>query len=94
MAATTPRMISAKELRQSLAKILKQAAQGNLFTIVYRSRPLCTMGPIDGMRRARVDLENEPLYGAGALGRSTDGKAAADHDEMLYRPGSRRRKGS
>jgi antitoxin (DNA-binding transcriptional repressor) of toxin-antitoxin stability system len=92
MTTPTPKLISAKILRKNLAKILKQAAQGSLFTIVYRSRPLCRIGPVDASSRERVDLEKEPLYGAGPLGRSTDGKTAADHDELIYEAGSRHRK--
>ncbi len=36
-----------------------------------------------------TDLEREPLYRAKGLGRSKDGRSAADHDEILY--GIRRR---
>jgi hypothetical protein len=34
-------------------------------------------------------LEEDPLYRADALGRSSDGLTAADHDALLY--GSRRK---
>jgi len=30
------------------------------------------------------DLAGDPLYRAAALGRSTDGGTAADHDRLLY----------
>ena len=93
MTTPTPKLISAKILRQNLAKILKQAARGDNFTIVYRSRPLCQIGPIGALSRERVDLDKEPLYRAGPLGRSADGKTAADHDELIYGDGSRHRKG-
>ena len=33
----------------------------------------------------RRDVEKDPLYRAKPLGRSTDGRFAADHDSMLYR---------
>jgi len=30
------------------------------------------------------DLKDDPLYQAKPLGRSTDGRRAADHDSVLY----------
>jgi hypothetical protein len=40
--------------------------------------------PVEGDEQVPGELEDDPLYRAGALGASTDGKSAADHDAVLY----------
>ena len=54
-----------------------------------RSRPVCRIVPLDDAGVAPGRVEEDSLYGAGAVGESTDGLTAADHDEFLY--GSRGR---
>jgi hypothetical protein len=39
---------------------------------------------MDAAPGALGDLESDPLYHAKPLGRSTDGRRAADHDSLLY----------
>lgn len=51
----------------------------------------------EGVRRVRrgggeTALEEDPIYRALAVGRSSDGRAARDHDRVLYSaPGARKR---
>jgi hypothetical protein len=40
--------------------------------------------PIDELETPRVPLDADPLYRAAAVGRSTDGRAASEHDLVLY----------
>jgi hypothetical protein len=58
---------------------------GARFTVLYRSRPAFQVVPVDDAPGAGDDVENDPLYRAKPLGRSTDGRSAADHDSVLYR---------
>ena len=78
-------LISAKELRASLPRVVEQVRRGARFTVIYRSRPAFQLLPVEAAATAPKDLANDPLYHAKALGRSTDGHAAAEHDRLLYR---------
>ena len=77
-------VINAKTLRADLAKILEQVRKGQRFTVLYRSRPACQLIPVDVTMPVYDELEQDPLYRAEAVGRSTDGKTSADHDAVLY----------
>ena len=77
--------INAKRLRASLPEVVKRVRRGAQFTVLYRSRPAFKIVPVDPTHAASVSLADEPLYGAGPVGRSRDGRAAADHDTTLYR---------
>jgi prevent-host-death family protein len=79
-----PKVINAKTLRNDLAKIVEQVRKGDRFTVLYRSRPAFQILPVDGNAVDSGELEDDPLYEAEAVGRSTDGMAAADHDRILY----------
>jgi antitoxin (DNA-binding transcriptional repressor) of toxin-antitoxin stability system len=76
--------ISAKQLRADLAGVLERARNGEKFTVIYRSRPVCQIGPLGSDVREPGSLEDDPLYRAGPVGRSRDGRNASDHDEILY----------
>lgn len=76
--------INAKTLRTSLAQILERVRRGERFTVLYRSKPVCRIVPLDADELERGDLEDDPLYGAGPLVHSADGLTAADHDAVLY----------
>ena len=82
-------IINAKTLRTDLASILERVRKGERFTVVYRSHPVCRLVPIDVSEESQGALEDDPLYRAGALGRSSDGLSAAEHDAILY--GGRRK---
>jgi len=58
---------------------------GGRFTVLYRSRPAFQILPVDAPPETAGDLASDPLYHAQPLGRSTDGRSAADHDSLLYR---------
>jgi antitoxin (DNA-binding transcriptional repressor) of toxin-antitoxin stability system len=77
--------INAKELRASLPKLVERVRRGARFTVLYRSRRAFQIVPIDESETRPAPLEAEPLYRARPVGRSRDGKTAADHDATLYR---------
>jgi len=77
--------INTKELRASLPKLVAQVRKGARFTVIYRSRPAFRIVPVDATEEAFGRLETDPLFRAGAVGRSVDGRPAADHDPLLYR---------
>ncbi len=78
------KVINAKTLRNELAKIVERVRKGDRFTVLYRSRPAFQILPVDGTAVEPGQLEDDPLYEAEAVGRSTDGRTAADHDQDLY----------
>jgi len=78
-------LINAKELRASLPAVVERVRHGARFTVLYRSRPAFQVVPMDAAPASAGDLADDPLYRAAALGRSQDGRAAADHDALLYR---------
>lgn len=77
--------INTKELRASLPKLVAQVRKGARFTVIYRSRPAFRIVPVDATEEAFGTLETDPLFRAAAVGRSVDGRPAADHDALLYR---------
>ena len=78
-------LVNAKELRASLPAIVEKVRRGARFTVLYRSRPAFQVVPVDATPDTVGDLASDPLYHAKPLGRSTDGRSAADHDSLLYR---------
>jgi len=78
-------VINAKELRASLPEVVRKVQRGVRFTVLYRSRPAFQVIPVDAPSRSVGDVEDDPLYQAKPLGRSADGRSAADHDAFLYR---------
>jgi prevent-host-death family protein len=80
------RTITARDLRIDLPRIVKRVQKGERFTVVYRSRPAFRLVPVDDVaERGIAPLEDDPIYGAKALGRSEDGLTSQDHDAVLYR---------
>ncbi len=77
-------IINAKELRASLPKVVQKVRRGARFTVLYRSRPAFQVVPVDAAPGMDGDLEHDSLYRAKPVGRSTDGRQAADHDSLLY----------
>ncbi len=76
--------INARELRRDLARVVKQARMGQHFRVLYRSRVAFEIVPPGADAAISGDLEDDPLYGAAAVGASADGLAARDHDRELY----------
>lgn len=83
------KVINTRTLRTQLGQILGRVRKGERFTIAYRRRPVCQIVPLEERGFATKGLEDDPVYRAGPVGKSKDGKTAADHDEFLY--GVRRR---
>ena len=77
-------VINAKELRASLPEVVEKIRRGARFTVLYRSRPAFQLVPMDASASVKGDLAEDPLYRAKPLGRSRDGRSAADHDALLY----------
>jgi prevent-host-death family protein len=80
-------LINARDLRGALGEILERVRKGERFTVIYRSRPVCQIVPLDEQPLDQTDLDEDSLYGAQAIGYSKDGKTALDHDEILYGDG-------
>lgn len=78
--------INAKRLRASLPDVVERVRKGARFTVIYRSRPAFQIVPISHGEQPPVDLAHDPLYRARAVGRSRDGRTAAEHDAVLYKP--------
>jgi len=76
--------INAKLLRASLPRVVERVRKGTRFTVIYRSRPAFQIVPMDDDARGKVSLTDDPLYRAAPVGRSRDGRRAADHDPLLY----------
>ena len=79
-------VINAKELRASLPSVVKRVRGGERITVIYRSRPAFQIVPLESVRVSDSPLETDPLFRAEAVGRSRDGRPAAEHDALLYRP--------
>ena len=77
--------INAKRLRASLPDVVERVRKGTRFTVIYRSRPAFQIVPMEGTEHVNVPLTDDPLYRAAAVGRSRDGRSAAEHDAVLYR---------
>ena len=77
--------INAKQLRASLPELVERVRKGARFTVLYRSRPAFRIVPVTDEHAGReLSLEDDPLYRAAAVGRSTDGLTSGDHDRILY----------
>ena len=77
--------INAKQLRASLPDVVARVRKGARVTVIYRSTPAFQIVPMDEADTPRVALSDDSLYQAEPVGRSTDGRTAADHDAILYR---------
>ncbi len=78
------KIINAKTLRAKLREILRRASRGERFSVIYRSKPVCQIVPVDSSESPLDDIENDSLYGAPPVGRSKDQIPAERHDEILY----------
>lgn len=56
------RTIAQRELRNDVARILREAEAGTEFTVTVRGRPVARLGPPDDLRPARrVDVDGRTL---------------------------------
>ncbi len=76
--------INAKRLRASLPDVVERVRKGTRFTVIYRSRPAFQIVPVNEAEQSQGALDDDPLYRASPVGRSTDRLTAADHDTPLY----------
>jgi prevent-host-death family protein len=77
-------IINAKELRAALPSVVRRVRRGERITVLYRSRPAFQIVPVDETVARDTPLEGDSLFHAPAVGRSRDGRSAADHDAVLY----------
>ena len=77
--------INAKRLRASLPDVVQRVRRGTRFTVIYRSRAAFQIVPVNEAEHEPGALTDDPLYRAPAIGRSTDGRTAAEDDAELYR---------
>ncbi len=75
--------INVKTLRSEMRRIVERVRRGEDFTVLYRSRPAFRIVPVTG-GFAHGSGEDDALYKAEAVGTSTDGLTAADHDRLIY----------
>lgn len=78
------RVINVKELRASLPEVVKRVQSGDQYTVFYRSRPAFRIIGVDSEEEIKGPLSEDPLYAAEAVGASSDGLNAVDHDITLY----------
>lgn len=79
------RTINAKQLRASLPDTVRRVRRGERFMVLYRSRPAFRIVPVEeGLVEEAVPLEQDPIYRAAAVGRSSDGLSSRDHERILY----------
>ena len=76
--------INARELRKDFARVVKQARMGQHFRVLYRSHIAFEIVPPGMEPSTSDDLQSDSLYGAVAVGSSSDGCIARDHDLELY----------
>jgi len=76
--------INTKELRAGLAGIIERTRRGASFLVLHRSRPAFQIVPAEVGALSLPPLEEDTIYQAGPVGRSKDGRRAADHDRLLY----------
>ena len=76
--------INTKQLRASLPSLVERVRKGARFTVLYRSRAAFQIVPVDDAEATASPLADDPLFRAPAVGRSTDGGSAAEHDSVLY----------
>jgi prevent-host-death family protein len=87
-------IINAKTLRNELRAVIERVARGERFTVLYRSRPVCRLIPVDSDEPATGRPEDDSLYQAEPVGASQDGLSATDHDVVLYLAGAKKKGGS
>jgi prevent-host-death family protein len=78
------RGLSATTLRSKLGRIVERVRRGERFTVFYRNRPAFQIIPVVASGPDPGPLEDDSLYQAEAVGRSTVESTSADHDSVLY----------
>jgi antitoxin (DNA-binding transcriptional repressor) of toxin-antitoxin stability system len=76
--------IDTKQLRAQLARVIACVREGSRFTVLHRGRPAFEIVPICEPAAPSSPLENDTIYRAPALGRSTDKLRTEDHDGLIY----------
>jgi antitoxin (DNA-binding transcriptional repressor) of toxin-antitoxin stability system len=77
-------IINTKQLRLDLPRIIRRIGEGQKYLVLHRSRPTFELVPLDSDPRPLPSLARDPLFRLGAIGKSSDGSTAADHDRDLY----------
>ena len=75
--------INVKTLRHELGRIVERVKKGEHFLVLYRSRPAFRIVPLQCALHVG-GAEDDSLFEADAVGRSTDGLTSEHHDRILY----------
>ncbi|HEX3718847.1 MAG TPA: hypothetical protein VH595_12835 [Verrucomicrobiae bacterium] len=76
--------INTKKLFASLREVVEKVRRGVRFTVLYQGKLAFQIVPVEKGISTTGDLGRDTIYHASAIGNSTDGRAAADHDSVLY----------
>jgi prevent-host-death family protein len=77
-------IINIKELRATMAEIVRRVQRGENYTVLYRSRPAFRIVGLHAEDKMMIPLSEDLLYKAEAVGASADGLNGEDHDLTLY----------
>ena len=55
------RTIAQRDLRNDVARVLREAQAGTTFTITVRGRPVARLGPMTGASAPRVDVDRDTI---------------------------------
>jgi antitoxin (DNA-binding transcriptional repressor) of toxin-antitoxin stability system len=77
-------IINIKELRASMPEVVNKVKKGDQYMVFYRSKPAFRIVAVDAKDKVTLPLKDDPIYQAPAVGQSTDGLSAQDHDLSLY----------
>lgn len=77
-------IINIKELRATMAEVVRRVQRGENYTVLYRSRPAFRIVGLNAEEKMKIPLSEDLLYKAGAVGASADGLNGEDHDVTLY----------
>ncbi|MEX2194720.1 MAG: type II toxin-antitoxin system prevent-host-death family antitoxin [Thermoleophilaceae bacterium] len=58
---TSDREIPQRELRNDIARVLREAEAGASFTVTVRGRPVARLGPLEEAPGPRTDIDRETL---------------------------------
>jgi antitoxin (DNA-binding transcriptional repressor) of toxin-antitoxin stability system len=64
--------------------VVRRVRAGEPITVIHGSRPAFRIVPVEDARTLDGPLDADPVYGASAVGRSRDGRSAAEDDAIPY----------
>ena len=55
------RTIAQRDLRNDVARVLRDAEAGTTFTVTVRGRPVAQLGPLESQAAPRVDVDRDTI---------------------------------